>query len=120
MSIRDQMVEPRTQGYPLWDASCGVWRDAAGNERPAMPATERKNEQRRRRRGAAAFERDRDTAYAAEFFGLNVRIPWDGWGGVYANYDDWSVGTVSDYSARTKLFTVHFDPTLEWTDIGLT
>ena len=103
-------------GFPLWDCARGVWTDEAGQARPAMSTAERKIGQRRQSRGAAALRRDRHAMYGREFFGLHVRIPWAGWGGDYADSDEYAIGTIVDYVEKPQYagrhFKVAFDPDL--------
>ena len=109
------------RGFENWDSARGVWADDAGHERPAASKAQRKVEQQRIRRGEAALQRDRNAARGREYLGLYVRIPWAGWGGEWAESDEYDTGTIVNYIGNAASpFVVAFDPDLEYDDVALT
>ena len=63
--------------------------------------------------------RTRNVDYARELLGLHINVPWSAWEG-YEVGSDVQAGVVWDYNRDTKRFTIHFPPSAECDDIGLT
>ena len=87
-----------------------------------LPSSVRRAEQRAAaRENAESPPRNRNVAYAREYFGLSVRVPWSAWEG-HEDSVEFHDGIVWDYDRDNRRFTVRFPPTAEWDcdDIGLT